>query len=238
MFKKKIRFKNSRNLNLSAIFEGENRDAPVIVMCHGYNSSKDRPSTAGLAARLVNKGLSVFRFDFTGNGESEGKLDDLTPSVGINDLKSAIKNLGKRQFGLYGKSFGGCVALLYASQNSVLVLGLVAPVSDYLEVETIYQSVDKFTPKKKTNFLEEIKDINIYKIAKNIKAPTLIVHGDKDPIVPLSQSKKLLKSLAGEKRLEILPGAGHVMSDEDIEKASTLIADFLAKTLKVTRYHP
>jgi pimeloyl-ACP methyl ester carboxylesterase len=59
----------------------------------------------------------------------------------------------------------------------------------------------------------------------------LIVHGDKDPIVPLIQSKKLLKSLDGEKRLEILPGAGHVMSNKDIEKTSILIADFFAKNL-------
>ena len=70
MFKQKLTFKNSCNLNLSAIYEGEDKNAPVIILCHGFHSSKDKPSTSrALAQKLVERGLSVLRFDFTGHGQ-------------------------------------------------------------------------------------------------------------------------------------------------------------------------
>ena len=97
MFIEKRRFKNSRGLSLAAIYEGENRDAPTVVLCHGYNSSKDKFSTKSLSQKLVEKGFSVFRFDFTGCGQSEGSIDDLTPLQGLKDLKSAVKNLRKKE---------------------------------------------------------------------------------------------------------------------------------------------
>jgi pimeloyl-ACP methyl ester carboxylesterase len=232
MFQEKVRLKNSVGLSLSAVFEGETKDAPVVVMCHGYSSSKDKFSTKGLAQKLITKGLSVFRYDFTGCGESEGSLDDSTLLRGLDDLESAVKFLGREKFALYGSSFGGYVALLYAAKSPISALGLKAPVSDYMEVETKRSDQNYgFTPKKKAGFLKEVKDIDIYQVAKNIKAPTFIVHGDADPVVPAGQSKKLLKCLGGEKKLRILPGAGHVMNDEDLEKANALIADFFQEQL-------
>src|SRR3990167_7109026 len=103
MFTQKRKFKNSRKLNLSAIFEGRNRNAPVIVMCHGFHSSKDNPITSRtLAQKLVENGFSVLRFDFTGHGQSEGDIDEVTPLAGLDDLNCAIKNLGKRRIALYG----------------------------------------------------------------------------------------------------------------------------------------
>src|SRR3989344_3074798 len=124
MFKQKITFKNSRNLNISAIYEGENKNTPIVVMCHGFASSKDQISNRDLARELVKRGLSVFRFDFTGCGQSEGNLGGLTPFSGLDDLKLAISQLPKHEFALFGSSFGGYVSLLYASQNPILALGL------------------------------------------------------------------------------------------------------------------
>jgi pimeloyl-ACP methyl ester carboxylesterase len=232
MFQQKEKFKNSIGATLTGVFEGENRDAPLVIMCHGYGSSKDKLSTKGLAQKLVERRLSVFRFDFTGCGESEGALEDSTPLRGLGDLKSAVKFLGREKFALYGSSFGGYVALLYAAKHPVLTLGLKAPVSDYMEVETKRSDQNYgFTPKKKAGFLKEVKDIDIYSVAGKIKVPTFIVHGDADPVVPVGQSKKLLKYLGGEKELSILLDAGHVMNDEDLEKANALIADFFQEKL-------
>jgi len=226
MFIEKRHFKNSKGLNLSAIFEGENRDAPVVVMCHGFESSKDAFSTRSLAQKIVKRGLSVFRFDFTGCGQSEGSIDALTPFQGFDDLKSAVKNLKSDKFALYGSSFGGYVALLYASKNPVLMLALKAPVSDYLWV------IENTEPSARRKFwAKELKNIDIFKEARKIKAPVMIVHGDNDHIVPIDQSRRLLRSLGGQKDLIIIEGAGHVMADEDLEKANTEIADFFQKTL-------
>lgn len=232
MFKEKRTFKNSRGLKLSAIYEGKNKNAPVVVICHGYGSSKDSESNIHLAQELVKMGQSAYRFDFTGSGQSQGKLDQCTPLQGLDDLKSAVKDLGKEKFALQGTSFGGYVALMYAIQNPVLALGLKAPVSDYKSVEA-KKSKDNlsFTDKKKNSFIKELKDINIYQLAKKITAPTLVVHGSADEIVPFSQSERLLKSLAGEKRLVVLPNARHRMRGTDMEQAHNLLSNFFKQTL-------
>ncbi|MEX0616855.1 MAG: alpha/beta fold hydrolase [Candidatus Woykebacteria bacterium] len=227
MFQQKIKFKNSLGLNLSAIFEGESEKDPLVVLCHGYNSSKDGISAASLSKKLIENGLSVFRFDFTGNGKSEGKLSDLTPLQGLDDLQSAVSHLGVEHFGLCGSNFGGHVALMYAAKNPVLALALKAPVSDYLWV------IGKEEPSgRRQRFIKVLEGLDIYKEAKKIKAPVLIVHGDKDDVVPVEQSKKLFDYLGGEKQLEIIKGASHQFRDDYLEKVNNLIADFFEERLK------
>lgn len=224
MFKQKLTFKNTRNLALSAIFEGEHRDAPIVVMCHGFESSKDRETNRSLAQKLIEAGLCVFRFDFTGHGQSEGTLADITPLQGLDDLKSAVKNLKKAEFALYGSSFGGYVALLYATENPILALALKAPVSDYSDSQSSFAVTHP-------QFIQEVKTIDFYDRAQNIKCPCLIIHGDKDDVVSVEQSQKLFKSLKCDKRLEIISGADHDIRGVDLEKANTLVADFFKQTL-------
>lgn len=230
MFYQKRKFKNSKGLTLSAIYEGEEKDAPVVVLCHGFGSSKDNPSTKLLAQKLVKQGLSVYRFDFTGCGESEGKIEnDLTPQQGLDDLTVASRDLNKDKFALYGASYGGYISLIYSTENPILALGLKAPVSDYPAVLHI-KGNDK--EEKAKGFREQAEKINIYKNAKNITAPVLIVHGGADNVVPLAQSEKLLENLGGEKRLAVLHNASHyITSGPDLEDATNLLTDFFASKL-------
>ena len=229
MFIEKRRFENSRGLSLAAIYKGENRDAPTVMLCHGYGSSKDSVSQKDLRRKLIESGFCVFIFDFTGCGESEGTIEDLVPSNGLDDLKSAITNLGRKEFALHGGSFGGYVALLYASQNPVLVLSLKCPVSDYPEILRLRDDEERPSRDK---ILKETADISLYQKAKNIKCPALIVHGDADDIVPLNQSRKLLISLGSkEKELKIIKGAPHTMRGKPMEEAHNKIANFLKRIL-------
>ena len=67
-------------------------------------------------------------------------------------------------------------------------------------------------------------------------APFLIMHGDKDPLVPLDQSQRLdraLKQAGVESTLVIFANEGHGFSTaEDQKKRDELAADFLKKHLK------
>ena len=56
------------------------------------------------------------------------------------------------------------------------------------------------------SFVEDYEKYNTYESAKNITIPTLIVHGDKDTNVPITQSEKLAKSISN-CRLEIIHNA-------------------------------
>ena len=63
--------------------------------------------------------------------------------------------------------------------------------------------------------------------------PTLLLHGDKDKVVPLKQSRKLAKMLEKHKiahRLVIYPDAGHsfrTFTRQDIDNIRDNILDFL-----------
>jgi hypothetical protein len=228
MFYQKRKFKNSKGLTLSAIYEGKDKNAPVVVLCHGYGSSKNTESIKLLVKKLVPAGVSIYRFDFLGCGESEGTLKDLTPKEGVDDLEQAVKNLNKKVFALYGSSFGGYVALGYACHNTVLALGLKAPVSDY---PAVIDLVGNEKEHKSTGFLSQANNIDIYSFASNIKAPTLIVHGSKDDTVPLEHSEKLLNYLGGEKRLAIIHGATHDIKGASLEDATTQLSEFFINQL-------
>lgn len=47
----------------------------VVILCHGYASSKDGFVFPKMAKALAAKKLSSLRFDFTGNGESDGAFE-------------------------------------------------------------------------------------------------------------------------------------------------------------------
>ncbi|HVA82084.1 MAG TPA: alpha/beta hydrolase [Candidatus Binataceae bacterium] len=60
-----------------------------------------------------------------------------------------------------------------------------------------------------------------------IKAPTLVIHGDDDNIVPVGNAEILHRGIAGSK-LKILPGAGHMFFWERPEDSAKIPGDFLA----------
>jgi poly(3-hydroxyalkanoate) depolymerase len=59
-----------------------------------------------------------------------------------------------------------------------------------------------------------------------ITAPTLVIAGDHDPIVPPRNARILARRIPAA-RLELVPGAGHLLLLDRAEHCATLIADFL-----------
>src|SRR5579885_3236749 len=109
----------------------------IAVLCHGFLSSKNSTTNKTLTRLLVPEGLATFRFDFFGQGESEGPFEDITVTTAVDQATCAIRLVqgrGYRRIGLMGSSFGGLVAILVASQRGDLAsLALKCPVGDFPE---------------------------------------------------------------------------------------------------------
>jgi dipeptidyl aminopeptidase/acylaminoacyl peptidase len=244
----KIYFENSKGNKLCGILSNptENKDKPVIILCHGFTTSKNSSTYVRLEKILNENGISTFRFDFFGHGESEGKFEDVTTSEAAADILNAIKflkNLGYSKSGLVGSSFGGMASIIAASKtDDLFILALKSPVSDYLgklisqkseqEIETWRErGYIYYKEKLKLNysFFEDAGKVNGHEAAEKIRIPTLIVHGDKDDSVPIEQSKKTA-NLIENCKLEIIEGADHYYSKpEDFEKMLDLISKFIIK---------
>ncbi len=210
----KIFFKNSRDENICGLLSDVGKDK-LAILCHGHSTSKNNKSWETLTPILNSKGISVFRFDFYGNGESDGKFEESNLSDSIDATTQAIKLVKDRGFKriiLVGSSFGGLSSIITASKSKDLyALVLKSPVSDYGEVhlkrygeigmeEWKQKGQAPYNPENDSrglkldySFVEDYKKYNVYELAKQIKVPTLIIHGSADEIVPVSQSEKLVK---------------------------------------------
>ena len=250
--KEKVFFQNSSGVKLCGILSNPTTEKgkPIVILCHGFFRSKDGKTYVGLERILNEKGISTFRFDFFGHGESGGKFEEVTTSEAADDALNAIKFLkesGYRKIGLMGSSFGGMASIMAASKvNDLYVLALKSPVSDYSSLFQAHQN-EKEVKKIKEKGFTHITDIegkerklNIsfftdaqkadgYEAAKKIKIPALIVHGDKDDSVPVEQSKRTA-SLMENCRLEVIEGADHGYSNEEhFQQMLDLISRFIVE---------
>lgn len=131
-------FPNSKENRLCGILSNptNEKQKPIIILCNGFSTSKDGRSYLGLEKILNKYGISTFRFDFYGHGESDGKFEHITISEAVDDVQNAIqflKESGYKRIGLVGSSFGGMASIIAAAQaKDLYILALKSPVSDYL----------------------------------------------------------------------------------------------------------
>jgi len=253
--KEKLFFKNSKENDLCGILSNPTGDCvrPIIILCHGFSSRKEGRTYAHLEEILNKKGISTFRFDFFGHGESEGRFEDITTSEAVDDVMNSIAFLQKLRYtkmGLMGSSFGGMASILAASQsNEINVLTLKSPVSDYRSMTLTRRSDSEIQDWKEKGviefegvnnekqrlgyeFFKDAKKINAYQAAQNITVPTLIVHGGADKTVPVEQSWKAARFIQ-KCRLEIIPGCDHTYSHpEHFDQLLNLISRFIIENLQ------
>lgn len=242
----KLYFKNSKGNKLCGILSNPTGDKnkPIIILCHGFASSKNNSTYTSLQTSLNENNISTFRFDFFAHGESEGKFEDLTQSEAVEDTLQAIKfikGLGYTKIGLFGSSFGGLAAIMAASKNQdIYLLALKAPVSSYFEFSDYTNKKLISDWKRKGYAFREGKKLSFsfyenlihnvaYEVAHKIAIPTLIVHGDADTEVPISQSVKTAR-LIKNCQLVVVSGAGHWFKEGNTrEQMLKALVDFIVK---------
>ncbi|HEU4683025.1 MAG TPA: alpha/beta fold hydrolase [Nitrospira sp.] len=225
----------------------------MVVLCHGFLSSKNSTTNKTLTRLLNERGIATFRFDFFGQGESAGSFEDITVSLALEQAEAALDLLttqGYRRIGLVGSSFGGLVAILCAARRpDVAALGLKCPVVDFGEELRLEFGTEELLRWKETDTIPNITGGTArvrmkfalyedalrhvaYEPASRITAPTLIVQGDRDELIPLHQSRRLLDALAGTKQLDIVPGADHQFTKaEDFRMMTAAISAWMAQHL-------
>lgn len=78
--------------------------------------------------------------------------------------------------------------------------------------------------------IEERRSVNQEKLTENISTPVLIVHGDKDDVVPLEDSRSAVQKLENSK-LEVVQDLTHDY-DTNLEQVSEAAVDWFNTHLK------
>ena len=227
-----VRFRASDGVELFGWFLPAKRPAiGTILQLHGNaeNISTHFASLAWMPAR----GFNVFTFDYRGYGASEGE-----PSLeGVQlDIDAAMTvllargDIDKDRVVIYGQSLGGALAAYYVAHSSrrdrTRALVLESAFSDYIDIAT-----EKFADHWITWPFQWIPRLSVDDrfsplpaMAKISPIPLLILHGDRDRIVPAHHARRLYDAALEPKQLWIVPGAGHIQTMATAAQRDRLVA--------------
>ncbi|XP_006303179.2 uncharacterized protein LOC17900089 [Capsella rubella] len=242
----KIVIPNSNNEKLVGLLH-ETGSTEVVVLCHGFLSNKNDPVTKNIAAALEKEGISAYRFDFSGNGESEGSFYFGNYNYEADDLRSVIQyftNMNRVVPIILGHSKGGDVVLVYASRfhdirnvinlsgYSDLKRSLVMRLGEnYLEriTQQGYIDAEEYNIKyrvTKESLMERL-NTDMHEVCLKIdkECRVLTVHGSADEIIPWEDAKEFEKIIHNHK-LEILEGADHCYT-KHLSQLVTTVMEFI-----------
>ena len=253
-----LTFHDRHGHRIAAILSRPDRPTrSLAVLCHGFLSGKNSATNKTLTRLLNEQGLATFRFDFFGQGDSDGPFEEITTTLAVHQAETALDLViarGYDRIGLVGSSFGGLVAILTAAQRCDLAcVALKCPVVDFAEELHVTFGAEELARWHATDtipnimggpnrvrlrydFYDDCLRQIAYGPAERITIPTLIVQGERDECVPLHQSRQLYDALKGPKRLDLLPGADHQFTrEEDFRQMTASISEWLADHLAVKR---
>lgn len=179
---------------------------PVVFFYHGWSSSRDKHLNMGTL--LACNGYLVVIPDSINHGERgiidyqslESGLSNFWPTV-VNSLKEFptlldyIKNnynLDEKKVGVAGHSMGGMITSGILAHNPIVSAAVILNGSGAwgdatLDLLGAHYEKQKEIIDKGLHDLEPLMPINNINNFKN--TPTLILHGEKDSVVPIHSSK-------------------------------------------------
>lgn len=193
------------------------KNLPAIIFPHGGPESYDRIGFDGFTQALANEGYLVIQPQFRGSegfginhtlagrGEWGKKMqDDLSDAVAFFVKKGMIN---PKRVCIAGMSYGGYAALAGGAftpklYNCIVSVNGVSHLPKMLERER----KDHGSKHSVVSYWEEViakgdsntaflKSISPYYVADNFVAPTLLIHGQKDDVVNIKQSRLMNKAL-------------------------------------------
>ncbi|KAK2395599.1 alpha/beta-Hydrolases superfamily protein [Trifolium repens] len=225
----------------------------VVILCHGFRCSKDTNLILNLAVALENEQISSFRFDFSGNGESEGSFEYGNYWTEVDDLHAVAQHFRESNRvirAIVGHSKGGDVVLLYASKyhdiktvvnlsgRYDLKVGIEERLGkDYLEriKNDGFIDVKKGSGSLDYRVTEEsLMDrlgTNMHEACLQIdkECRVLTIHGSSDEIIPVQDAHEFAKIIPNHK-LHIIEGADHAYTNHR-DELSSVVVSFIKETI-------
>lgn len=207
---------------------------PLLITTHGGPTAHSSPGLKMMDQYYLTRGYAVFAMNYTGSsGHGRKYREALFGNWGIADTDDAgdaaeyLARTGKvdgRRIGIVGGSAGGYNVLQsLVHYNDVFAGGVCyCGVSDVraLDVETHkmeFRYMDVLMGFDGSETEEErqklFKERSPIFGAGEIKAPLLLIHGNKDTIVPIQQSwdvKDRIEKSKGNVSMIVLEGEGHM----------------------------
>jgi len=250
---KKLSFTNADGQELDGRLDlpaGEH-PAAYAFFAHCFTCTKDSKAAAYISRALTERNIAVFRFDFTGLGESSGEFADTTFSSNVADLVAAADYLQTAYAGpqvLIGHSLGGAAVIRAAAQipsaRAVVTIGApsdpghvmrhIQDHRDEIESRGVAQIDIAGRPFRiKKEFLDDLDQHRMSGAVRELKRALLVMHAPRDNTVGIDNAAAIFKEALHPKSFVSLDDADHLLSRaQDARYAGALIAAWADKYIE------
>jgi fermentation-respiration switch protein FrsA (DUF1100 family) len=193
---------------------------PTLLYFHGNGGSLS--IRAERIRRFMAEGWGVYMMTYRGFGGSTGSPSEIGNVADARLAYGALVHEGvaPKSIIAYGESLGTNIAVRIAAEREVGGVILDAP---YTSIVDVAAGAYPFVP---VRFILTDRYETARYIA-SVKVPVLILHGERDGVIPVAMGKELYRLANEPKRLELFPQGGHsnlyVDGDNAIEKVRAWI---------------
>lgn len=216
-------------------FDTNTGHCPMVILMHGIFSSKDYIPMPQIARGLSAAGIGSVRFDFNGHGKSEGRMQDMTIERELADARavwdyvaglpyvSAVGLLGHSQGGVVASMAAGRLALEGMAPAGMVLIAPGAVIKEACQGGKFFNA--RFDPKDPPEYVRcwgtmklgreymlSTQELDIYGTAASYGGPVLLLHGDRDGIVPMWCSEKYLQTYGQQAKLSVVEGENHTIT--------------------------
>ena len=198
-------------------------DAPAVLVASGNGGS--RQSRAPLARALADRGLSVLLFDYRGYGGNPGSPSEQGLARDVRAARRFLLDVAEvpsDRLIYFGESLGAAVVTELATEHPPAGLVLRSPFTDLAAVGTVHY------PLLPVRALLRDRYPVVQHVAE-VTAPTTVVYGTADSVVPPEQSRAVADAAATIHQRISIRGADHndlvLVAGDDVVQAVVDLAD-------------
>ncbi len=216
-------------------YQGETK---VLIVCHGFGSSKASPMVQALEKAMPESGVGVVSFDFPAHGDSP--VWDLHETWCIDDLETVeayVRGLVPQgELFYFASSFGAFTLLNYLSarphtgrramlRSAAVAMGRLAESwadekarADMAEQGYFVPDYDYVREMRVTPaFLRELKDHDVFRTYRPGETEVFMVHGGSDSIAAPEAAREFARRF-GIRLMEIPEGEHDLMGPGQLEE--------------------
>jgi hypothetical protein len=179
----------------------------TLVWFHGNAGNiSHRVENIGFLRRAIP--LNIFIFDYRGYGRSDGSLADLSEEATYRDAEGALAyvlgrvDLRETRLVYFGRSLGAAIAVEMARRHPPAGLILETPFTSIKDMARV------LLPWLPVGGLVRTQYDSMTRI-REVHVPLLVLHGDRDDIVPFEQGRRLFEAANEPKTFYPIRGAHH-----------------------------
>ena len=256
MKSQRVYFQNQNGQKLAAKVDLpiDQRAHNFVLFAHCFTCSKDLNAVRNISRALTQNGFGVFRFDFTGLGNSEGTFEETNFSSNIDDLIAAADFMRQEWLPptvLLGHSLGGAAVLFVAQRlpkvRAVTTIG--APADPQHVTNSFKSHLNQVNEDGSANvelagrpfkitkqLVDDLNGLAAKEVIGDLDKAILIMHSPQDNTVGIENARMIYENAMHPKSFLSLDGADHLLSDQkDSIYAGNVLASWAKRYVHIPK---